>query len=215
MCIDQRDGVTDQEDWVEYGVEGLIQAVDRFDASVGASFAAFASPRIRGAVFDAMRRLDPLARTQRTRASRIATTRNKLEMTLAREPTADELCAATGLASTQISTALKVAGYTRVTITTSPARGNVRSLRELSDVDDPTMGVERREAHNALAVALDSLPDRERSVIALYFNEELRLCDVANMFGISDTRVSQLLRRGLTRLRRNSRLAEAVLPAAA
>ncbi len=217
MEIDMPGTTIDFEDLVGYGTIGLIQAVDRFDDSLGFGFAAFAVPRIRGAVLDALRSLDHLSRRQRLMAKQITAKRNELVMTFVREPTEKELRNATGLAREQFNTARWAASFSCVPIANARDDGSPCGYPEPADPDDesPTSGIEREQLLAALQRAMKTLPERERMLVGLYYGERLTYREIATVLGVSDSRVAQLMHRALGRLRRDPGLVEAALPLSA
>ena len=217
MMVDGPGAEVSFEDLVGYGTIGLIQAVERFDGSLGIPFSGFAIPRIRGAVLDALRGLDPLSRGQRLMAKQIAAKQNELAMTFGCEPTGQELRAATGLTGEQFNTARSMAGFFCVPIDNAGDDGLSYGYSEPADPDaeSPTAGMERQELLATLERAIKSLPERERIIVGLYYGERLKYREIATVMAVSETRVSQLMQQALGRLRRNPRLAEEALPCSA
>ena len=210
MLIEMPGGVVDYEDLVGYGTVGLIQAIDRFDPALGIPFAAFAIPRIRGAILDALRKLDPLSRQQRSMAKQITVKQNELAMTLGREATERELREATGLEHQQFNSTRSLAGFRCVPIADSNEEGFLFGYPEPADPDEPpTAGIERQELLASLAQAVKLLPERERLIVALHYDERLTYREIATMMKVSETRIAQLMRQALNRLRRNPQLAAA------
>jgi RNA polymerase sigma factor for flagellar operon FliA len=211
MLLDGHNIAADFEDLVGHGTIGLIQAIDRFDDSLGIPFPAFAIPRIRGAVLDALRGLDPLSRGQRFMAKQIAASQNDLAMALGREPTDRELRDATGLTHAQFDTARSMAGFACVPITQHSDDGELADgYPEPADPDDSlTMGIERQELFAILEQAVRTLPERERILVGLYYADNLKYREIATVLDISESRVAQLMQQALRRLRRHPALAQA------
>ncbi len=192
-------------DLVSVGVLGLIDAAARYKPSLGVPNDAFARRRVQGAMLDSLRDLDwaprSLRRMRRDVDSALATLRRKLN----REPEEAEIAAEMGMT---------VADYEK---TIEQLRtldiGAIRSLdaptedgtSRLELCVDPTEGVvtqlERKELRVHLAKAIEQLPERERQILALYFEEELTLAEIGQVIGVGESRVSQLRSLALSRLR--------------
>lgn len=217
MQVDVPGATVDFEDLVGYGTIGLIQAIDRFDDSNGTPFPAFAIPRIRGAVLDALRGLDPLSRRQRLVSKQIAAKQNELALELGREPTDREVRDGTGLTCAQFSTATSLSGFYCVPIASPCDDDSGYSYPEPVDPDAeaPTAGIERQQLLATLEQAVKTLPARERMIVGLYYRERLTYLEISTVIGVSETRVSQLVHQALRRLRRHPRLVEAALPLSA
>lgn len=193
------------EDLVSHGTLGLIQAVDRFDGSQGVQFSSFAITRIRGAVLDALRSLDPVGRPTRTLAKRLDATQNALALALGREPTAEEVQQAAGVAPAEYWRARSAASMSVVPIE-QPAGEHGWEERLEDETATVSDGLERRDMAECLSRAVADLPERERLILSLYYVENLTLKDIARALDISETRVSQLLHRSYARLRANPAL---------
>jgi RNA polymerase sigma factor for flagellar operon FliA len=170
------------------GAVGLMQAVDRFEPARGLAFSTFATPRIRGAMLDALRSTQRIPRTLRTRRRQISSAVNRLSNQLGRSPT-----------SSEVADELEVDGETYY-----------RWRRDISAVEPvPLEAAETAavswqtsdEGNPDLAEALLQLPDRERQVLALYYYEELPQREIALALGVTESRISQLHTRALARLR--------------
>jgi len=210
LVIEMPGSVVGYEDLVGHGTVGLIQAYDRFDASLGIPFAAFAIPRIRGAILDALRRLDPLSRGQRSAAKQIIAKQNELAMTLGREATENELRVATGLGSEQFKTSRSLAAFRCVPIADADDEGFQYGYPEPADPEEPATGeIEREQLHLLLAEAVALLPEREKLIIGLHYNDHLTYREIATIIEVSETRVAQLVHQALRRLRRNRPLVDA------
>jgi RNA polymerase sigma factor for flagellar operon FliA len=200
-------GVLDRDDLVGYGTIGLIEAVDRYDYERGNGFASYAIHRIRGAMLDAARSLDPLPRTVRRRVSQVDRARSALTPSLGREPLREELCNAAGLTEGEYRDAMTVASRMAISLESLVGqddgnRDNPGFLQPTDPADDAFTGdIETRELLDDLAEAIARLPERERLVVTLYFKEGLDLREVAAVLDVSASRISQLKTRALGKLR--------------
>jgi RNA polymerase sigma factor for flagellar operon FliA len=197
------------EDLVALGTLGLVQAADRFDDSRGVKFSNYAMVRIRGAVIDGLRSMDPVGRSTRNSMRKISEKTNALAFELGRTPTAPEVCGATGLTEAEYWSAQRVAGRFVVSIDTPGDDGSVLSDRLSDGAPDISSAIERRELTAALTRAIALLPARDRLVLQLYYVERLSLRGVGLAMDLSETRVSQLMHRAYSRLRADRGLSEA------
>ncbi len=202
-------GVLEFEDLVGHGTLGLIQAVDRFDDTMGIPFSGFALRRIRGAMLDAMRSLDAVGRSDRAIAKRIDTTFNTLALSLGREPTSSEVQAASGVGERRYWSARAAVDMSVVPFEPSSDDEPGWGDRVADGAPPVSSRSEHAELTRALAAAIASLPERNRQILSLYYLEHLTMRDVACVLGISETRVSQLMHRTHARLRANRSLAAA------
>jgi RNA polymerase sigma factor FliA len=196
----------DAGDLVSAGVFGLIDAVERFDPERGVKFETFAVPRIRGAVFDGLRSLDWVPRSVRSRAREVETAFSHLEGKFGRAPTDEEL-----------SNHLRISGPEFHKWLASIASTTVGPLDRALAVgaeprglggevpDSPAQIVEEDEVKRLVRGELRRLPDREKMVLSLYYDEGLTLAEIGNVLGVTESRVSQIHTKAVLHLR--SRLA--------
>lgn len=200
-------GILDRDDLVSYGTIGLIEAIDRYDHERGPGLAGFAFHRIRGAMLDAARGLDPLPRSVRHKVKLLDRATSSLTLSLGRDPSHGELCAAAGLTERESRDAIAVAARLAIPLESvawqGDTDGNQVCASEPADPSDEdfTARIESRELIEDLSEAVSVLPEREKLVIALYFKEQLDLVEIARILDISPSRVSQLKTRALARLR--------------
>lgn len=198
-------GCVSKEDLISHAVIGLIDAIDRYDPEHGSSFEAFAMPRIRGAILDALRQLDWVPRSVRAREQKLRRAFGSLEAVLGRPPRDDEVAAELGIGLEELEQ-----------LVTEVARGSLLSLDDLvtgmgesttlgevtpgSDGDDPYLSQERSEALRRLAEAIDALPEREKLVVSLYYYHELTLKEIGLVLKVTEQRVSQIHTKAMLRL---------------
>ena len=189
---------------VSVGVLGLIDAATRYQPTLGVPFDAFARRRIHGAMLDALRSLDWVPRSVRKlqRQSEEVTTR--LRQSLGREPEAEEIAAGLGLTIDDYTHLLDEIRTIEVAVA-RPAQmdGEPTSLIDL--VMDSGTGqhvqLERAELRQLLAKALRQLPERERQVLSLSYVQEMTLAEIGKVFGVGESRVSQIRTQAILRLR--------------
>lgn len=202
-------GLLEFEDAVGYGTCGLVEAVRRYDPTKGTNFHAYAVRRIRGSMIDAFRRMDRLSRTMRQKARDVQRAQSELEVTLGRTPTEEEAAAHLGVSITQFREASSHARWVTVSLDRMLEKdddGDSFPAAEMPTNDediDFTRGLDERELHEELASAVQSLPERERLVVSLYYVEKLTMKDIAAVLSVSETRVSQLHAQAVKRLRRS------------
>jgi RNA polymerase sigma factor for flagellar operon FliA len=183
-------------------VFGLIDAIEKFDAGHGVKFETYAAPRIRGAIYDGLRELDWVPRTVRSQARRIEQAMSELERTLGRSSTEDELAAHLEISIDELASWLsEVAATTVGTLDRAISMGFEPEADELDGAHTPVIAVEAEELRGVIREAVRDLPERERLVLSLYYDENLTLGDIAEILDITESRVSQLHARSVLHLR--------------
>lgn len=197
-------GCVNKDDLLSYAVLGLIDAIDRYNPALGSSFEAFASPRIRGAVLDALRRLDWVPRSLRASESQLRQVFGRLETRLGRPPTSAEVADFMGVTEGELDGMLAdVARTSLVSLDDLVAGMDSSPLAEFalgSDADDPYRGSERAEAQSRLAGAIADLPDREKQIVSLYYFQEMTFKEIGQILGVTEQRISQIHARAMLRM---------------
>lgn len=196
----------DGAELVGVGVMGLVDAAGRYQPSTGVPFDAFARQRIHGAMLDALRRLDRAPRAVRRQQRQLETALQRLRQVLGREPETEEVADALGLSLDDyhhLLDALQAADLASVQRVSRDEGDDGRSLLDLAldRGEGPYAQLERRQLHARLVRALQALPERERHIIALYYDDELTLAEIGKVFDIGASRVSQLRTQAIARLR--------------
>lgn len=187
------------------GVLGLVEAANRYQPSLGVPFDAFARRRIHGAMLDALRDVDWAPRSLRRLRREVDAALARLRHELGREPHEHEVASAMNLSPAQYDRALEdLRGLEIATVRQLDAPGDEgESLFDV--VIDPGEGavaqLERKELREHLARALGGLPERERQILALSYEEELTLAEIGQVLGVSESRVCQLRSLAISRLR--------------
>ena len=214
-------GVLSSEDIISYGTIGLIQAVDRYDPSVGVKFETYAIRRIKGAIIDAIRSLQQLSRDAARRARDLDRAYDDLTQSLGRLPTNREVANHLGMNAEEFGQALLDSSMSVVSLNNpvgdASGEGDRPSLLEqIADEDTPGVDaqVERQHLYKALVQAIQNLSERDRLVVNLYYYEELTLKEISEVLGVSTSRVSQLHAAAVFKLRAALR-ANIAQPAAA
>ena len=193
------------EDLVSAGVLGLIEAAGRYKSSLGVPFQAFARRRIHGAMLDALRDLDwaprSLRRLRRDVDSAVAAERARL----GREPEEREIASALGMNVAQYERALEQLRTLELAAAReldAPTADGTPLLEFCVDPGESAVQtIERQELRAHLAKAIGNLPERERQILALYYEEELTLAEIGEVIGVCESRVCQLRGLAVTRLR--------------
>ncbi|SFT56620.1 RNA polymerase sigma factor FliA [Halomonas saccharevitans] len=194
------------DDLIQAGTVGLLEAMGRFNAGQGASFATFANQRIRGAMLDELRSRDWLPRSVRRSARAVDAAVRRLEQELGRAPEETEIAA---------TLEMPLADYRRLLNDTNSgqllpfeelmAEGGESRL-ESRALESPFSQLLDQEKRQRLVEAIEELPEREKLLMALYYQEELNLKEIGAVLGVSESRVCQLHSQAVSRLR--VRLAE-------
>jgi RNA polymerase sigma factor for flagellar operon FliA len=201
-------GILQYEDMVSCGVQGLIEAYYAFDPEKGAKFSTYALPRIRGSILDAIRATHPLPRSLQKFGSDLEKATSALHVKLGRAPTRDELAELMGIEPRDFMASLRTSNVRVVSLqglTESAGNsGNDEKLWEMADDDpniDPDSVAEETMVRAKLAEAVELLPDRERTIVRLYYMKSQSLKSIGEALGISESRASQLRHRAIRRLR--------------
>lgn len=188
----------DTEELESVGVTGLVAAVQRYDSSKSETFEGYASMRIRGAVLDELRRMDRMPRTARQKVRRLQAAVEELEQKLGRTPTDLELRESMGLSVKEFDrlrrSAQKVSVVSLDASADSQHDDSVNLHDAIPDRDSPSAEetLERMEMRELVASKIRCLPARQQKVLAMYYFEELRLADIAEIFGVSEARICQI-----------------------
>ncbi len=197
------------DDLVSFGVFGLMDAIEKFDPSRGIKFETYAIARIRGSVLDGLRSNDWVPRSVRQKARELERTCVELENRLGRTATDQEIYTAMNMTKNEFHQLLSEVSCTTLSSldelwsVNSSDDDSVRVLDLVrnNDSEDPLHHVEIEELRTTLAGAIDSLPERERMVVALYYYEGLTLKEIGEIMEISESRVSQIHTKAIFRLR--------------
>ena len=192
------------DDLVQNGMLGLLDAMDRYEDGFGAQFETYATQRIRGAMLDGLRENDWLPRQLRRELRRIEGAINQLEHAYGRTPSERELADTLGLSLEDYQKTLHEArGHQLVYYEDFAGDGDEDFLeRHFTDNDaDPANILEDRNVKDMLVKAIEGLPERERLMMALYYEQELNLREIGEVMGVTESRVCQLHSQAIARLR--------------
>ncbi|MFT7518748.1 MAG: RNA polymerase sigma factor for flagellar operon FliA [Kiritimatiellia bacterium] len=193
------------DDLISAGVTGLIEAIDRYDPSRKVPFETFAKHRVHGAIVDALRAADWVPRSVRRKADLIRNSRLRLEASLGREPSREEMAENVDVTVKKYDALVRDSQIRSLLSLDAPmGDGNPTPLVEQvsSEFEDPTLAWQDAELKVAMHQALDRLPAREKSALALYYLHELSLKEVGGVLGVTESRACQLCGQGIKRLKR-------------
>lgn len=196
----------DQADLVSYGILGLIDAIEKFDPERGVKFETYAVPRIRGAILDELRSIDWVPRSVRAKARAADQAYTRLEHSLRRSPTDEELAAELGLSPAELDALLRQttrAGVLQLDEVLFSGQAGPSTLGDTIATTDESPGalVEIEETRRLLARAISSLAERERKVLSLYYYEGLNLAEIGDILGVTESRVCQIHTKAVHQLR--------------
>ena len=192
------------EDLVQNGMLGLLDALDRFEEGFGAQFETYATQRVRGAMLDGLRENDWLPRNLRRELRRIEGAISALEHTHGRAPSERELADTLGMSLADYQKTLQNArGHQLVYFDDFAGEGDEDFLeRHFTDNNaDPSNILEEKNVKALLVKAIERLPEREKLMMALYYEQELNLREIGEVMGVSESRVCQLHTQAIARLR--------------
>jgi len=193
------------DDLISTGVVGLIAAIDRYDSRHDVKLKTYAEYKIRGAILDSLRGLDWAPRQQRKRSKQIEAAIAVLEQEHHRTPTEEEIAAYLGLAVSDYQDWLTdIRGLTLGSLENAGTEEEgCDLLRYLADTDEqwPSQIVERAALERLLAEAIEKMPQLERTVLSLYYYEEMTLREIAKIVDLHESRISQLKSQAILRLR--------------
>jgi RNA polymerase sigma factor FliA len=198
----------EQADLVSYGMFGLIDALQKFEPGRGNKFETYAIPRIKGAIIDELRAMDWVPRSIRFKAREIEKAHSDLEAMLKRQPTEAEMAERLGISRSELHDVVSQISFVSVLaldelVSVGADRGEQVSLIDtLADKHlDPTSGVESQETRGLLAAAINSLSEREKIVVTLYYFEGLTLAEIGEILGVTESRVCQIHTKAVGGLR--------------
>jgi RNA polymerase sigma factor for flagellar operon FliA len=192
------------DDLISTGVIGLIAAIDNFDPSHNVKLKTYAEYKIRGAILDSLRGLDWAPRQKRRQAKRIEAAIAAAEQRLKRPPDEAEIAEEMEVSLEEYHDWLvEIRGLNIASLEYTTGEQGRDLLHYLPDTDDnlPSTLLEKSELVRLLAEGIDSIPKMERTVLGLYYQEELTLREIAQVVNLHESRISQLKSQAILRLR--------------
>ena len=201
-------GSVDPDDLAGYGVFGLLDAVDKYDPEKNVKFKTYAVTRIRGAIFDEMRKMDWVPRSVRQKARDVEVAIQFLESTLGRPATDDEISQRLGMTVDEFQRTMQKISSTSI-LSLNELRYSGDDNDQVAMVDgieapecfSPDVVAEREEIRRIIAAAITQLPEKEKKVLVLYYFEDLTLKEIGKVMEVTESRISQLHSKAICRLR--------------
>ncbi|MBC8097740.1 MAG: FliA/WhiG family RNA polymerase sigma factor [Akkermansiaceae bacterium] len=197
----------DQDDLNSAGLVGLLQALRNYDPASGNSFETYARVRIRGAMLDELRRMDWVPRTIHEKARRIQEVLGRLEQQLGRAPSEEQMAKELGISIEdycELINEIRPAAFVCLDSTSTSEgveTGNLYDVVANPNEDSPTEMVSRRELTEVMLQRLKQLPEIQRKVLALYYHEDLHLREIAEVFGLTESRICQIHSQAILSIR--------------
>lgn len=192
------------DDLIQNGLIGLLDAMDRFEDGLGAQFETYAVQRIRGAMLDGLRENDWLPRSVRKEMRRVEEAIRVLEHEIGRPPSETELAKALDMPLADYQRLLQDARGHQLVYIDEVSDGNGEDYLDrhsASSVPDPLHILEEAGTRQALIAAIDELPEREKLMMSLYYEQDLNLREIGEVMGVTESRVCQLHSQAVARLR--------------
>ena len=208
------------EDIVSFGIEGLIDAIEKYHPSKGAKFESYALMRIRGSIIDKIRSSDWLPRSLRKKIKEIKIATERLKQQIGRAPTSKEVADVLGMDEEKM---LEIMSSDLSVNSIYDKKGTGDDSVEIIDtIEDensskPEEELERSDAKRELENALKKLPERERTLLIFYYHENMTLKEIGEAINVSESRVCQLHAQAIMKLRnilsqnRSERLSRAIV----
>lgn len=195
------------DDVVNQGIIALIDAVEKFDPAREIKFETFASIKIKGAIIDYIRSQDWIPRRLRKMAGELEQTHDRLYSTLGRQPTNTEIAAAMDISPEQLDRVMEqtyhfnLLSYEEVVWQKMTGMGEEPALDSADE--SPEGRLMEQELRAQLIAGIEQLNERERTVISLYYNENLKLKEIADVLGVSESRVCQIHSAAILKMKKN------------
>jgi RNA polymerase sigma factor for flagellar operon FliA len=196
-----------QDDLYSAGLVGLLQALRNFDPACNTSFETYARVRVRGSMLDELRRMDWVPRTIHEKARRVKGVLLELEQKLGHSPTEAQMAKAMKLTLVEYQELLdevRPAAFVCLDAVSTSDEGDGGALYEIiadSAGDNPMECVSTNELKKVIAARLKDLPDMQRKVLALYYIEDMHLREIAEVFGLTESRICQIHAQAIIGLR--------------
>jgi RNA polymerase sigma factor for flagellar operon FliA len=192
----------DIEDLIQAGMIGLLDAAQHYDSSQGASFETYAGIRIRGAMLDEIRRNDWAPRSVHKKAREISEAMQKIEQEQGRNAHDNEIADALNISIEEYHQLLfDSSGHQLFSLDDFNDNDETHAQPLSEQQSEPEQELQSTDFQQALKEAIDKLPERERLMMSLYYNEELNLKEIGEVLGVSESRVSQIHSQTIMRLR--------------
>ena len=193
------------DDLVSYGVFGLIDAIDKFDLDKDVKFETYASLRIRGSILDQIRKMDWIPRTVRQKQKKIDEAIKSVEMRTGKTATDEEIAEELGLSDGELldwQSQLKVTNVISLNEFVEQGAEPVMDAHRNSHFIQPEEMISQQELKKMLGEALETLTEKERKVVLMYYYEDMTLKEISAVLEVSESRVSQLHTKAIAKMRK-------------
>ncbi len=201
MTLPQK-SILSEEDFVNIGILGLNDAIERFEVERGVKFESFAIPRVKGIIQDELRRLDWLSRSARKKASDVLATADKLRSEFGREVTSEEVRIKLNITHEKYKSYLSAAAAAKASLSMTESTQTIlndddEELNILEEIPDDSQdnfleAMENEERIKFLTDFIASLKEKKRLVMTLYYYESLTFKEIGNALSVSESRVCQI-----------------------
>jgi RNA polymerase sigma factor for flagellar operon FliA len=197
----------DRDDLYSVGLVGLLQAIRNYDPACDTAFETYARVRVRGAMLDELRRMDWVPRTIHEKARKLKAAMTQLEQKLGRAPTGAQMAQALGISVEEYNGLLdevRPATFVCMDSAASSEDGDGGALYEViadTTTDGPLEQVSQRELKELILKRLKELPEMQRKVLALYYLEDMHLREIAEGFGLTESRICQIHSQAIQSIR--------------
>lgn len=191
------------DDLLQVGYIGLLDTIKRYDASQGNSFVTFAIPRIKGAMLDELRSRDWLPRQTRKKIKDISVAINELEQKLGVAPNDDQIAQHMNLSITEYHKILLDSNYSQICSyeeIRNKIGDNIDVIITHQEDNNPFSTIISDEIRNIIIQQIENLPEKEKIILTLYYQEEFNLKEIGKIMNISESRVSQLHSQAIKRI---------------
>ena len=193
------------DDLVGYGIFGLIDAIDKFDAAKDVKFETYASLRIRGSILDQIRKMDWVPRTVRQKQKKLDEAIKRVEMRTGKNASDEDIAKEIGISDAELTnwqSQLKITNIVSLNEYVEQGSEPVMDAKHNTHFAQPEEQIQENELKEVLKSTLELLTEKERKVIELYYYEELTLKEISKVLDVSESRVSQLHTKALMKMRK-------------
>ena len=193
------------DDLVGYGIFGLIDAIDKFDAAKDVKFETYASLRIRGSILDQIRKMDWIPRTVRQKQKKLDEAIKRVEMRTGKNASDEDIAKEIGISDAELTnwqSQLKITNIVSLNEYVEQGSEPVMDAKHNTHFAQPEEQIQENELKEVLKSTLELLTEKERKVIELYYYEELTLKEISKVLEVSESRVSQLHTKALMKMRK-------------
>ncbi len=197
----------EEDELMSFGMMGLLDAFRKYDKKENVKFETYATQRIRGEIYDGLRRLDPLPRTLRKKEKEVRHAYQFLEQKLFRKPSINEVSDYLHISEAECKEIIAQASFEKQESLNEPIEHGGESqlkmelIADLSIVEQSTI-VEEKERKKRLMSLIDELPEREKLILSLIYYENLSMSEVGEILGLHKSRISQLHSKILKKLKK-------------